>query len=286
VKSDATAGRDGFLDLEGLRFHYREWGDSTSSPVVLLHGYGLFARVYDRIAQGLSATRRVLVLDQRGHGESDWASDYAWRRWVEDVEGFADGLDLSSFDLVGHSWGGAVAARFAGLHPHRVQHLVLLETGHVDMVVSPEWPEFMSRVAELNRPDGYGTQEEFVTTMMSLWPRAETSLVEARAAMMVQDESGRFRTPWNTDPSITSAPPTEAEEKDLRRNVNRPTLIAQGEYSEFHVPEANRRLAADFPNGEAATIRGVGHSLAFEQANTTVRLINGFLATSQPATRP
>ena len=76
--SDATVGRDGFLDLGSLRFHYREWGDSTSPPVVLLHGYGLFARAYDRIAQGISATRRVLVLEQRGHGETDWATDYAW----------------------------------------------------------------------------------------------------------------------------------------------------------------------------------------------------------------
>jgi pimeloyl-ACP methyl ester carboxylesterase len=103
---------------------------------------------------------------------------------------------------------------------------------------------------------------------------------------MMQDESGRFRTPWNTDPSITSASPTEAEEKDLRRNVSCPTLIAQGEYSEFHIPDANRRLAADFSNGEAATIRGAGHSLAFEQTSTTVRLINGFFATGQPSSRP
>ena len=98
--SDSTAGHDGFLDLAGLRFHYREWGSTTASPIVLLHGFGLSARAYDHITQHLSTSHRVVAFDQRGHGETDWTIDYAWERWVEDVEGFADALGLTSFDLV------------------------------------------------------------------------------------------------------------------------------------------------------------------------------------------
>ena len=81
--------------------------------------------------------------------------------------------------------GGAVAARFTGLHPHRVEHLVLLDASHFDMVLSPEWPDFVARIAQLNNVNGYESQEGFVTTMMALFPRAERPLVEKRAALLI-----------------------------------------------------------------------------------------------------
>ena len=220
---------------------------------------------------------RAAQTAQRGHGETDWTTDYAWERWVEDVEGVADTLGLTSFDLVGHSWGGAVATRFAGLHPNRVQHLVLLDPQHVDMVLSPEWDDFGSRIAEINRADGHASREDYVTTVMSLFPRAERSLIEVRSSILILDDSGRFRMPWTTDPSIAGINPSEAEEKKMRRSVTCPTLVAQAEYSEFHIANANERLAAEYLQGEAVIIREAGHNLVYERTEATNELINEFI---------
>lgn len=197
----------------------------------------------------------MLALDQRGHGETEWASDYAWQRWVEDIEGFAEALGLATFDLVGHSIRGAVASRFAGMHPDRVEHLILLDAFYADIVFSPEWKHFWSLVARLYPDDGFASHEEYVNTVLTVFPRGDRDVVEASATTLIRDDSGRLRRPPTTDPSNTwESQPTEDEENALRRKVSYPTLVAQAEHSEMHVADHNQRVAAIYPRGEAAAI--------------------------------
>ena len=64
-------GGDHFVDLNGARFRYQEWGDPSSPVVVFLHGVLMHAEPYEQIVEPISAAGyRVLVLDQRGHGQS------------------------------------------------------------------------------------------------------------------------------------------------------------------------------------------------------------------------
>ena len=59
--------RDKTINLDdGLRFHYRDWGDPAAPPVVLLHAYLQHARTWDTVARALADRFRVLALDQRG----------------------------------------------------------------------------------------------------------------------------------------------------------------------------------------------------------------------------
>lgn len=83
--------------------------------------------------------------------------------------------------------------------------------------------------------------------------------------------------PWTTDPSISGVNPSEAEEKKLRHSVTCPILVAQAEYSEYHIPDANVRLATEYPQGESVTISGAGHNLAYEKTEATIKLINEFI---------
>jgi esterase len=119
--------RDATLTLNRLRFHYRDWGHPQAPPVVLLHAYTSHARSWDTAARGLADHFRVLALDQRGHGESDLASDYDEQRLIEDLAAFVDALGLESFAAVGFSIGGFAAGSYAVLHPKRVSRLVLSE---------------------------------------------------------------------------------------------------------------------------------------------------------------
>ncbi|HEY7269991.1 MAG TPA: alpha/beta fold hydrolase, partial [Dehalococcoidia bacterium] len=80
-----TAVQDKTIELNGLRFHYRDWEHAGATPLLLLHGYTSHARSWDTFARAMQAKYRVLALDQRGHGETGWATDYAPERMVEDV---------------------------------------------------------------------------------------------------------------------------------------------------------------------------------------------------------
>ena len=66
---------------------------------------------------------RVLALDQRGFGESQWATDYHELRLVADVAQFGDALGLGAIALVGFSIGGSAAITYAQLYPDRVRRL-------------------------------------------------------------------------------------------------------------------------------------------------------------------
>src|SRR5215207_2567809 len=95
--------RDETVILDGLRLHYREWGDPAAPAVVLLHAYTQHARTWDTVARGLADRFRVLALDHRGFGESAWAADYHELRLVADLGGFVDALRLATFSTVGFS---------------------------------------------------------------------------------------------------------------------------------------------------------------------------------------
>ncbi len=122
---------DRSIAIDGLDFHYVEWGRPEAPPLVLLHGITGHARTWDHLATRLSPDFRVLALDQRGHGDSAAApdSDYRVETMAGDLAAFVDRLGLGAFALVALSMGGRVAMAYAGAHPARVQRLVIVDIG-------------------------------------------------------------------------------------------------------------------------------------------------------------
>jgi pimeloyl-ACP methyl ester carboxylesterase len=280
MNAGSDSGRDGFVEIAGMRFHYREWGNPTAPPVVLLHGALLLGRAYDCIAEELSATYRVLAVDQRGHGETDRATDYSWPRWIEDVNGFVDAIGLSRFDLVGHSMGADIASRFAGTHPDRVAHLVLLEGGF-GPINSTGFDDWIAGIFRAYPENGFDAPSGWVDAVLAAFPRADRHVIEAATYRLVVDEHGRFHMPRLTDPAaLDRTDPSEEEELALRRMVACPVLVAKAEHSELFIGDGYRHVASMFPHGEAAVVLGAGHNLHNERTDATVALIKEFLARS------
>jgi len=98
--------------------------------IVLLHGFGGQANQWRYQLQRYSVENRVVALDLRGHGRSDHPSvGYSMSQILEDLRIALDVLAVNvPFMLVGHSFGGAVAAEFAAQHPERLSGLVLIAT--------------------------------------------------------------------------------------------------------------------------------------------------------------
>jgi pimeloyl-ACP methyl ester carboxylesterase len=122
--------RGRFIDVGGLRQHVAEIGEATGMPpVVLIHGAG--CNLEDmRLALGerLAARHRVILIDRAGLGWSRrrgrGGSSPAYQAAM--LCGVLDRLAIERAVIVGHSWGGALAATFALDHPARVAGLVLL----------------------------------------------------------------------------------------------------------------------------------------------------------------
>src|SRR4051812_48165241 len=109
----------------GLTLGYREWGRPDGPVVILLHGLGSDAGDWAPIGPGLGHRFRVIALDARGHGRSDWATSYALTELRDDVLEAMNALGVLAAAVVGHSMGGVVAYLLAATHPDRVRALVL-----------------------------------------------------------------------------------------------------------------------------------------------------------------
>jgi pimeloyl-ACP methyl ester carboxylesterase len=115
--------------VDGVRLAYRVWGvEHAGPPVVLVHGLTADSTDWVTVAGVLGERRRVLALDQRGHGRSDWPGAYSLPRFRDDLGGFLGALGLAGADVVAHSMGGFAASLLAQEAPEILGRLVLEES--------------------------------------------------------------------------------------------------------------------------------------------------------------
>ena len=124
--------QDRFLDAGDVRLHYLEWGQSDANPFVLLHGFTSHGHCWDFLADALCEEYRVLALDLRGHGDSDWSPrGYSNGLMVQDLGELVRSIGLSKILLLGMSLGGLNAIEYAALHPEKIERLIIVDIGPV-----------------------------------------------------------------------------------------------------------------------------------------------------------
>jgi pimeloyl-ACP methyl ester carboxylesterase len=124
------------LDVNGYTFDAILMGPESGECVLLLHGFPQFADAWTDAIQSISeAGLHAVAIDQRGYSPGarpTKVEDYTVDRLTSDILGFADGMGVSRFHLIGHDWGGLLAWQLAADHPDRLISLTVLSTPHVN----------------------------------------------------------------------------------------------------------------------------------------------------------
>src|SRR6185312_859546 len=117
--------------LRQQRFHFLEWGNRDAPPIVLLHGGHQSAHSWDLVSLHLAQHFHVLALDQRGHGDSEWARDvsYTNHEMSLDAEAFICAIGLRRPLLMGHSMGGRNAMLLTRRNPSLLRALAIVDVG-------------------------------------------------------------------------------------------------------------------------------------------------------------
>jgi pimeloyl-ACP methyl ester carboxylesterase len=175
------------VELDGIALAVHRWGDA-GPHVLFWHALGPdpsgldFEPVAERlIASGL----RVTAVDGPGFGASPLleADGYGLDALASIVAGVVARLHLAPVVVVGHSWGGAIAVRFAASHPDQVEALVLLDSGHMDYAdladvderTAEEWVEQV-RSRGVQRPEAMGRAMSGMTERISGdWPKIDAA---------------------------------------------------------------------------------------------------------------
>ena len=158
--------RDEWVNLNGLSFHYRDWGGS-GQPIILLHGLASTCHIWDMVAPILSENNAVVAVDQRGHGLSakpDHGYDFA--TVSNDLLALLRARDLERPIVVGHSWGGDVALEFAVAHPEIARGICFVDGGMIEPSI--RHADLATAKEEMAPPDFSGvTREAFVERFRS-----------------------------------------------------------------------------------------------------------------------
>jgi pimeloyl-ACP methyl ester carboxylesterase len=265
-----------FADLSGLQLHYLDWG-GQGTPLVMLHGFTGHAHTWDLTAAALRDQYRVLAVDQRGHGDSNWASRYGSRPMVDDLLHFLDALELDRVVLMGLSMGGNVAYLVAGSHPDRVERLIILDIGPE---ISPVGLERISQ--SLGQPDVFASEDEAVAQARAVNARPTDANLRHRVAYNLRPRpDGMLTFKWDKalrDGKAVREEPTPEERWRAWRAINCPVLLVRGADSDILSPETAQRMVEANANVTLAIVPDCGHSITLDRPEGLIAAVTPWLA--------
>ena len=258
---DENEPADRFVDANGLRFHYLEWGDSSKPTVLMLHGVSQQAHSWDFISLPLSPDYHVIALDQRGHGDSDWASDgdYTLDSMVGDLDAIvpALGLDDGQFHLMGHSMGGRNSFVWASRHPEALRSLTIVDTGPE---TATRGRQRIQRFQQL--PDNLDTLEEFADRIQEYTGRTREQVLGALKYSIREGADGKWT--WKYDRVIRErgrqdGPWSPEQLWECWRRINCPALVTRGDRSDVFSDETLQRMGREIADCKTVTVANAGH---------------------------
>jgi len=260
---------------DGLNLHFRDYaGSSDKPPILCLPGLTRNARDFADLAARLAGEWRVLCLDMRGRGDSDYARDamtYTPAHYGEDVEALLEAEGIARFVAIGTSLGGLMTMLLSAKDPSRIAGAVLNDVGpeiepaglerireYVGQGRSYEtWVHAARALQEANRDIYPGYQ-------LPDWLRlAKRCMVIGSGGRIVFDYDMNISEPFEA--SDGPAPQPEAMWALFDALATRPLLVLRGAHSDILSAEVAARMAARAAMGELVTIAGVGHAPTLDE---------------------
>jgi pimeloyl-ACP methyl ester carboxylesterase len=230
----------------------------------------------------MAHTYHVLALDQRGHGDTDWApdGDYTPDAFIRDIVGFIDALNVVPTILVGHSMGGRHAAMVAADYPDKATKVVIVDTpaemppAILDMIAQQPASDTPSE------PETFASFEDVIRSGIAQYPLTpEAELRHANYHNLYRGADGKWRWRWDL---------TLLERRRLNRSlqldlysylqrVQCPTLLIRGQQSPLLTSDIAQKMVQHLPRGRLVEIPDTAHTVNADKAEAFNALTADFL---------
>lgn len=257
---------------DDLKLHYRDYpSDSGKTPIICVPGLTRNVRDFEHLGPWMNGERRIIMVNLRGRGESEYANDgatYNPKIYVADIVKLMNEIDLPKAVFFGTSLGGIVTMLMAAMHPGRVAGALLNDIG----------PEIDQR--GLDRIGEYVGQGRSFDT----WAHAARDLAETGGEIFPDyslkdwiafakkvyrmNSSGRIKLDYDmkiSEPFESKGGGNEAMWRMLEALKDLPTLILRGELSDLFSDATARKMMNNLERGELVTVARVGHAPSLEE---------------------
>ena len=281
--------RQHFFESQRLRLSYWQWGDEAKPPLLLVHGGRDHARSWDRVAAEFEGDYRVVALDLRGHGDSQWAvgSQYGVPDNMLDLVRLVEILGRRT-RVICHSYGGQVTLLAAGTYPAHFEALAVIE-GTGSLVpregadgMGPAWARTWServRAFEGTEAHVYPSVEEAAKRMLEANPRLPADFAPHLAEYATRPVDGGYV--WKFDNWVHGRTSMEVRREEARRfwqAIECPVLLIYGDESRMRRDQGSDD-ARHFRDARSIEVPGAAHWVHHDQLDTLVRETRAFFAT-------
>lgn len=243
----------------GIETFYQKMGQGT--PLVLLHGWGCDWQIWHTLISPLSETYQLIIPDMPGFGQSS-NPESAWSSmtYVEWLASFLDQVEKSKVLLVGHSFGGKVAALFAVKYPDKVSKLVLIDSAGI--------------------PDRLSVAQSAKQGLISLIPGPLKNSLSSTTRQKILSRLGvssdhTFSTP--TQRIILREVVKENIQEQLTL-ITQPTLLIWGENDPDTPPHQAKLFQQAIKGSQLVLLPNAGHFSFIDQPQAVLKHLKDFLS--------
>lgn len=261
------------VNVLDIQTSYLMLGEGRSAPLLLLHGMSTAADSFRETIYGLADEFWLIAPDIPGFGHSANTRPYTYAHLVEWLAAFRMALDLTPAALIGHSFGGTLAAAYTLAYPEDVTHLLLAAPS---ILSHNTYPYFLKRAAVSLGLLDLGS----AISQSSVWVNRQ--IKSPFYAPERQDESVWQRRLQDYSLARASAAVLKASAFfDLRpalSQIKQPVCLIWGENDPVVSPQDAQKLLAMLPNAEVHMLPECGHVSVVEQPADFQVIVRKFLA--------
>ena len=255
-----------FRTVDGVKLHFREDGDPAGPPVLILHGASSNLEEPRLALRDALSGHRAIWLDRPGLGWSQRpAGDWSPQREAALIAGFMTELEVDRAVVIGHSWGGAIAARLAMDHPDRVEGLVLIAPALSAWIGEAAWFNKISHLpligwtmTRILAPlAGLGRMKPGAASAFHPEPLPDGYVEDSALGLMLRPSV------WKANAADMARVNHHLEAQEARyQDIAAPVIFLAGKadtvlWTKRHSVMVSSRMAA----AELRLIRGAGHNL-------------------------
>lgn len=270
-----------FTTRDGLSLYYRDFaGPAGKTPVLCLSGTTGNSKQYLELATGLRADRRVLCMDWRGHGQSDYDPDWEHYSYFVDRDDVLDLLAHENLDrvvIIGTSLGGIVTMHIALERPDAIAGVVMNDVGPVigaagrqrlhDNMGKPMVFDSFEEAAAAQKERA----ERGITLTDAEWLDRTKRVYKSRDGKIVPDMDPVYGKVFRS----RKRPPDWWESWEAMKD--KPVLVIRGAVSDILDEDVLAEMATRKPDMRKAIVPGRGHCPSLTEPEA-VSAIDAFLA--------
>ncbi|QJR35831.1 proline iminopeptidase-family hydrolase [Gemmatimonas groenlandica] len=288
--TDTFPSQEGMIDVPGGKVWYRKIGNGPGVPLLAMHGGPGGTSCRFEVLAPLANERPVIFYDQLGSGRSEHPTDTSlWNfpRFVQEVEAVRRALKLDSVHLLGHSWGGALAAEYMIVaKPSGVKSVVFSSP----LISTPRWiadadslreqlPESIQKVLDDNEKAGTLDSPAYKAATDSFYARHVRRLPTPTIARCegVTSNDTIYRQMWGPTEFLANGSLKSWTRSADMDEITTPSLFIAGEFDEAR-PTTLEEFRKTMPDARLVVIPGGAHAAMREKPAEYIAAVRAFLA--------